>query len=324
MSPARIAPMLGAGLFGIFLASAAVPVHAAPLRFGLASAGLSYPFAAAVAKGFSDAAKQAGARAIVLDGRNDVQTQANDIDDLIAQKVDGIAIMPLDSVVAEGWVGRTAQAGIPAVALGAEIGDPRTRPVRDVDPRLVALATQDEVAAGAAAGRLALSLLPKNRAAKIAVVEGAAGFPEVLQRLQGFRQALDQGGIRYTIVASQPGGWTPEKAEDVCMNILAAHPDTDLFFNESDDMAVGCAHAVLLAQSPARLIGIGGSRLAIAAIKAGRLTGTVCYEPETLGALAFQALYEDETGRNTRRAAFLSYPTPGVTRADIARCTGQW
>jgi len=297
---------------------------AAPLRFGLSSAGLSYPFAAAIAQGFQQQAARAGVAAIVLDAQGKVQKQANDLDDLLAQRVAGIALMPLDSVIAESWVDRAAAAAIPVVAVGSQVGDPNTRPLRDVYPKLTALVTQDEVAAGREAGRLALSLLPRGRVARIAIIEGAPGFPEVLQRAAGFRQALDAAHARYRIVASQPGNWTADDADTACQNILAAHPDVDLFFNEADDMAVGCARAVRSAGSHARLVGIGGSRLAIVSLEAGRIDGTVCYEPRKLGALAFDALYADVTGRKPLHAAFITYETPGITRANVSACPAQW
>ena len=174
------------------------------------------------------------------------------------------------------------------------------------------------------AGRLARRLLPSNRTANIAVIEGAPGFAEVLQRAQGFKQALDEAHTRYRIVASQPGDWTAEKADFACQNVLAAHPEIDLFFNEADDMAVGCARAVRAAGSHARLVGIGGSKLAILSIKAGRIDGTVCYKPRDLGALAFDTLYKDVIGAKPLTAGFITYDTPGVTRADVGRCTAQW
>lgn len=294
------------------------------MSFGLSSAGLSYPFAAAIAKGFQERARKAGVEAIVLDAQGRVQKQANDVDDLIGQRVKGIVLMPLDSVIAQSWVDRIAGAGIAVASVGSQVGDPRSRPLTSVYPKLVALITQDEVRAGREAGRLALRLLPANRPASIALIEGAPGFAEVLQRAQGFRQALDAAHANYRIVASQPGDWTAETADSACQNILAAHPEVDLFFNEADDMAVGCARAVRAAGSHARLVGIGGSKLAIVSIKAGRIDGTVCYKPQDLGALAFDTLYEDVTGAKRLSAAFLTYDTPGVTRADISRCTGQW
>lgn len=289
-------------------------------RYGLSTVGLSYPFAAAIAKGFADEAARRGASAIVLDAKGDVQKQANDIDDLVAQHVAGVAVMPLDSVVAQGWVRRANAAGVPIAAVAALVGDPRTRRVEDVYPGLVALASQDEITAGRAAGTLALRWLPSGRPARVAIIEGAAGFPEVEQRARGFRQALDGAGARYRLIASQPGNWTSEGGEAACQNILAAHPDTDLFYNEADDMVIGCARAVRAAGSSARLIGVGGSRLAVASIKAGAVDGTVCFKPEALGALAFDAL---SAGRPVE-PRFRTYPIPAVTRATVGRCVGQW
>jgi ribose transport system substrate-binding protein len=304
--------------------AAAGSAHGAPLRFGLSSAGLSYPFAAAIAQGFQQEAARAGVEAIVLDAQGKVQKQANDLDDLMSERVDGIVLMPLDSVIAQSWVDRASAAGIAVVAVGSQVGDPNTRPLHEVYPRLTALVTQDEVAAGQEAGRLALTLLPRDRVARIAVIEGAPGFPEVLQRAEGFRRALDAAHASYRIVASQPGDWTADDADTACQNILAAHPDIDLFFNEADDMAVGCARAVRSAGSGARLIGIGGSRLAVVSLQAGRIDGTVCYEPRELGALAFDALYGDVTGRKPLHAAFISYRTPGITRTNVGACPAQW
>ena len=299
-------------------------VTAAPLRFGLSSAGLSYPFAAAIARGFKQAAARAGVQAIVLDAQNRVQKQANDLQDLIAERVNGIVLMPLDSVIAESWVSQAARAGIPVVAVGSQVGNPRRRPLRDVYPKLVALVTQDETAAGREAGRLAARLLPPGRLAHIAIIQGAPGFPEVLQREDGFEQGLRSAHVKYRIVATQPGYWRMEDADMACQNILEAHPNVDLFFNEADDMAVGCARAVRSAGSHAKLIGIGGSSLAILSLEAGRIDGTVCYKPLELGALAFEALYDDVTGKKPLHAAFVTYRTPGITRANVRDCPPQW
>ncbi|MBW4331771.1 sugar ABC transporter substrate-binding protein [Stakelama sp. CBK3Z-3] len=301
--------------------SADVAVSGSGGRYGLSTVGLSYPFAAAIAKGFRDAAAKADATAIILDAQGDVQKQANDIDDMLAQRVDGIAVMPLDSVVAQGWVKRAESADVPIAAVAALVGDPRSRDVKDVYPGLVALASQDEVEAGYKAGELAARLMPDGRSAKIAIIEGAAGFPEVEQRARGFRAALDQAGVWYRVVAAQPGNWTSEGGEAACQNILAAHPGVDLFFNEADDMVIGCARAVRAAGSHARLIGVGGSKLAVASIKAGAVDGTVCFKPEALGALAFEALHDKTT---TAQGRFLTYPIPAVTRANVAKCVGQW
>ncbi|RFU48437.1 sugar ABC transporter substrate-binding protein [Paraburkholderia sp. DHOC27] len=320
----RILQALGVAGLASVLAMSAPLAEAKDVTLGYSSVGLSYPFAAAIAKGFQDAATAAGVKAVVLDAKGNVEKQANDIDDLIAQKVDGIAIMPLDSTVAQGWVDRAASHDIPTVAVASEIGDPHKRPIKQVYEKLSALVTQDEVTAGEQAGAMAAKMLPPGKTAKIAIIEGSAGYAEVTQRTQGFKAGLDKAGVKYQIVASQPGDWTSEKAESTCQNILASNPDIDLFFNQSDDMVVGCGLAVRAAGSNAKLIGMGGSRLAINAIKTGDVAGTVCYKPEEIGHLAFKALYGAVTKKNTTKAAFVAYDTPPVTKANLQSCVPQW
>src|SRR3546814_19341600 len=84
-------------------------------------------------------------------------------------------------------------------------------------------------------------------------------------------------------------------------------------------MVIGCARAVRAAGSHARLIGVGGSKLAVASIKAGAVDGTVCFKPEALGALAFEALHTPQEGPR-----FRTYPIPAVTPATVGSCGGPW
>ncbi len=294
--------------------------------FGFSSNGLSFPFAAAVAQGFADAAEEAGVEAIVLDSQGDVLKQTNDIDDLLAQGVAGIAIMPNDSAVAVSWVDAAHAAGVPVVASASMIGDTSTRPIDDVYENLAALVTQQEVAAGREVGLLAARLLGEAgiETAQVAIIEGAAGYAEVGQRTEGFEMGMNEAGQAYEIVAAQPGDWSSERGEAVCQNILASNPNIDLFFNQADDMVVGCARAVDSAGSDALLVGFGGSRLAIESIRAGSVDGTVCYKPEEIGRISFQVLYEVATGEAQHSEEFLTYPTPGVSISNIDECEGQW
>src|SRR3546814_18409488 len=84
-------------------------------------------------------------------------------------------------------------------------------------------------------------------------------------------------------------------------------------------MVIGCARAVRAAGSHARLIGVGGSKLAVASNKAGVVDGTVCFKPAALGALAFEALHTPHAGPR-----FPTHPIPHVTRTPLDACAGQW
>jgi ribose transport system substrate-binding protein len=294
------------------------------ITLGYVAAGMQYPFNVAAAKGFEAAAKAAGVKTIVLDAKTSVERQGNAVDDLIAQKVDGIAVLPIDAVVAQSWVDRAASHNIPFVAVATQVGDPQKHPIKDVYPKLSALVASDEVHAGYDAAQIAATLLPKGRTANIAIVEGAPGYPTVWQVTKGFKEGLDKAGIKYQIVASQPTDWTPEKGESVCQNMLSAHPDVDLFFNQADDMVIGCARAVHAAGSHAKLVSRGGSRLGINAIKAGDVDGTVCIQPGKMGALAFKALYAAVTNPGAPKAQFVDVDTPQVTKASLSQCVPEW
>lgn len=313
--------LLSVSALTMSLGGAALAADTGP--FGYSSNGLSFPFAAAVAKGFSDAATESGAEAIVLDAQGDILKQTNDIDDLLAQGVKGIAIMPLDSAVATAWADKASAAGVAVVASGSMIGDTKTRPIDDVYENLAALVTQQEIAAGREVGLLAARLLKGTENAKIAVIEGAAGYAEVQQRTEGFEAGMKEAGQAYEIVAAQPGDWTAEKGEAACQNILASNPDINLFFNQADDMVVGCARAVSAANSEAKLVGFGGSKLAIAAIKEGSVDGTVCYKPEEIGRISFKVLHDVANG-TPHKEEFITYPTPGVSIDNVHDCVGQW
>jgi ribose transport system substrate-binding protein len=315
--------LLGIGAASLFLVAAG-GTEAKEVTVGYVAAGLQYPFNVAVAKGFEDAAKAAGAKAIILDPKTSVEKQGNAIDDLVAQKVDGIAFLPLDGVVAQGWADRVAAHNIPLVSVATELGDPQKRSIGDVYPKLAALVASDEVHTGYNAGEIAAKLLPKGRVANIAIVEGAPGYPQVWQRTKGFKQALDKAGVKYQVVASQPTDWTAEKGEAVCQNILTAHPDVDLFYNQADDMVIGCARAVRAAGSKAKLVGWGGSRLGINAIKAGEVDGTVCVEPEKMGREAFKALYAAVENPQAPKGKFVEIATPGITKENVSSCIPQW
>lgn len=249
----------------------------------------------------------------------DNERQIQIVEDMIAQKVDGIILVPLSPGPAQALVDQAAAANIPIGTAHGYVGADRT--AENPYAKLKFVITEDEIGAGATAGDMAVKAL--SGGGKVAVITGAAGFIENTNRVTKFKAALDAKG-GYTIVATQPGNWTKQDGQSACQNILAATPDVGLFYAISDDMAVGCAAAVKSAGSKAKIIGIGGSATGIAAIKSGEVYGTVCYKPEDEGASAVQAMYDVLTGKLTGAPKTNFYDTPGVTKDNVDSCTPQW
>lgn len=321
----HISKMVAAvGLCGA-LGSISVPAAAKDISLGHVTANLQYLYNAAVAKGFTQGAEEVGAKAVILDPRGSPEAQGNAIDDLIAQKIDGMMINPLDSVVAQAWVDKVAEAKIPIIAASNKVGDP-DKPLKDVYPNLTGLIVPDDVIAGQNIGEYSASLLPKDREAKIAVAEGAPGVAAARQRSEGFEAGLKKAGAKYKIVGSQPTDWTPEKGESVCQNMLTANPDIDLIFAHYDDIAIGCARAIAAAGSPAKLVsGAGGGKLGDQAIKDGELTASICTKPVEIGRMAAKALYDAATGKDTKKAELMLIDSPVITKDNLEQvCPNAW
>jgi ribose transport system substrate-binding protein len=317
----KIVKAVCAAGFAGALALTAASAGAKELTLAYVADSLQFPYDVAVGNGFQEACKQLGCKALVLDGRASTQQQGNSIGDLVAEQVNGIAVIPTDAVVAQTWVDRLSDENIPVVAVGDQVGDPKKFTDKHVYPNLTALITGDEDVMNQNAGELAAKLLPKDRPAKIAIIEGMPGFAVVAQRTEGFLKGLDKAGAKYKIVASQPTNWTAEQGESVCQNILTAHPDLDLFYSHSDDMVPGCIRAIRSSGSKAKLVATsGGSRLGDEAIMSGEMAGSVCQRPELLGRLAAKALYDAATGKNTKKAQFITVDTPAITKANLSVC----
>lgn len=290
--------------------------------FGLIVNNMAFPYNVVLADGFTAAAEAAGNKVVVLDSKMSMETQANQFDDLIAQGVHGIAFMANDSVAVMSLVDKISEAGLPIVASAVPVGDPNVNPVDYAYPNLNALVSTQDVIAGHKAGEYAASVLPKDREVKIAVVEGAPGFAVVKQRQEGFEAALTEAGVQFKIVSSQASDWTPESGESICQNALTANPDLDMIFSHADDMALGCAKAIIAAGSKAPLVATGGgSALGAVAIANGEIAASVCTQPGLIGELSAKALAEAAADpAAAKKGQYITYDMAILTKENVDSC----
>ena len=97
------------------------------LTFGLANQQESVTFPAALAKGAKAKADELGIKLVTLDSQGDQQKQASQVQDLIAQKVDGIILVPLAPGPAQALVDQAANANIPVGTAHGYVGADRGR-----------------------------------------------------------------------------------------------------------------------------------------------------------------------------------------------------
>jgi ribose transport system substrate-binding protein len=284
---------------------------------GLSNQTMAVTFPVGLAKGAKQEADKLGATLVVLDSKGDVQKQGSDMQDLVAQKVSGILLVPNSPGPAKAMVDRAAAAGIPVASVHGNVGTGTASKPYD---KLSFTINENADQLGHLEAGLAKSALPQG--GKIAIITGAAGFQENTSWTAGFK--ADLAGGKYNIVATQPGDWTAQKGQAACQGILSAHPDIQLFYALSDDMANGCAKAVAAAKSKAKVLGNGGSKGGITGIKDHSIYGTVCFKPEDEGAKAFDTLYAQITGKAPAPHQVLSYNTPAITLKNVSQCAPQW
>lgn len=290
---------------------------ASHITIGLASEGLSAAFPVGIANGVKQVAASHGAKAIVLDGKLSETTQESDIQTLIAEHVSGIIIDVIDPGPTTSMVKQAAAAGIPVMLVHGYAGsspDP-------VYPGVAYQVDENETQAGAEAGQLALKADPAG--GQTAIITGQAGYAAVALRQNGFMSAVKPSG-KYNVIATQAGNWTSTGGYSACAGILQAHPHVALFYTESDDMAIGCVKAQKAAGSTAAVVSIGGESVVKSLIAAKRVYGTVCYEPQTEGTIAANAMVKQLTGHAKYDRTLNFYATPTVTAANIGGCGWQW
>lgn len=138
----------------------------------------------------------------------------------------------------------------------------------------------ENVEAGRIVGKHTVELLGDK--GKVVIIEGFAGHNPNQERLDGFHEIIDKyPGIE--VVASQPADWDRAKGMNVMENIIQAHPEFDLVFACSDEMAIGAMKALEAAGKKLPILSVDGNKEALIEIKKGRITSTVAQRPDIIG-----------------------------------------
>lgn len=163
---------------------------------------------------------------IMLDAGFDQRKQVSDIEDLIAQGVDAIIVMPVTTTSANASIEKAVAADIPVILHTGRI---------DSD------AFTTEIQGGAEHfGKVMGDWLVKTVGddGNIWVLRGLAGHPEDTNRYNGLKQALE--GTNVKIAAEQHGDWQYDKARSLCETLYLSNPDVDGIWSSGADMTRAC------------------------------------------------------------------------------------
>lgn len=256
------------------------------IKIGLSVSTLNNPFFVSLKDGVVEEARKHGMETIVVDAQNDSAKQSNDVDDLMQKGVNVLLINPTDSASISTVVQSANSLGIPVITLdrSADQGDVK------------ALVASDNVKGGKTAAEFIEKIVGKG--AKVVELEGVAGASATRERGKGFHEVADQN---LKVIAKQTADFDRTKGLNVMENLLQANPDVQAVFAHNDEMALGAIEAIKSSGKDIPVVGFDGNDDAMKSIKEGKLTATVAQQPEWIGQLAVQAVYDVLQGRTVEK-----------------------
>ena len=257
-----------------------------------------------------------GWRVIATNADGDDSRLVADVENFIAQRVDGI-------IISGAWFN-----DIPAALNAAErAGIPVVLVDRMFDSQnFTAWVGPDNEFMGQQVGRYIVSQLPAGGTAVI--IRG--GPPENtigINRTRGVTQALTAAGNFNIQVAPDFGGWSTDGGKAAMENMLARFPRIDVVFCENDSMAFGAQSAAADAGRSGQMFftGIDGANPAIQAIlERGNYRATGHNDANVIGAEGVAVMARILAGQPFNKINVMDSPIITIDNAEQYRNAGRW
>src|SRR5580658_6142612 len=239
-------------------------------------------FQKAIATSIQDAVEKSGNKFLLVTAGEEtgVSIQVNQVEDLIAKKVDAIILNPMDGKAVVPVLKKAQAAKIPVIVVDSSVE-------KGNEGLYISYVGTDNFNAGKTAGeRMVKELDGKGN---VLIVRGANGSLAGDLRVDGFKAGIQGSGL--VVVGEQPGNWTNSVAMQVTENMLQANKDVQGLFTASDVMLDGILEALSDAnRKGVVIISVDGSHKAVDLLTAGEIYGTMAQFPQKIGSIAVEKL----------------------------------
>ncbi len=237
----------------------------------------------ATKEGVDAAAAEYGVTIEYADAQWDASKQLSQAEDFMVKGVDLIALCCVDSGSGEKIVKSAQESNIPVLAFTNAIGSEETGEYAG----LVSYVGQNEVNTGAVTGEIAKNLLGEA-GGKAILIEGVPGTTPQINRKKGLEQALKGSNIE--IIYNQTSNWEKEQALKIVEDLIQKKMEFNVVICQDDNSATGAGQALKEAgmKEEVKVIGLGGSKDGLQAVKDGVLDGTTYMSAVEEGHLAIE------------------------------------
>jgi inositol transport system substrate-binding protein len=277
--------------------------------------GVTFPildqFLQKVADGMTARAAANGVTLNIVAAQEKTDVQLGQVENFIAQKVDAIVIVPVDTDAAGPMTDAATKAKVPVVYVNRKpSGLPGNVPYVGSDSLV--------------SGTLEMTELAKLAGGKgnVAIIQGDPANEAAVLRTKGCKDVVAKNpGM--TVVKEQAGNWARDKGLAIMENWLQSGTKIDIVCANNDEMALGAIQALKAAGKLQTTLvgGVDATSDALNAMKARELAVTVFQDAKGQGAGGIDAavrLYNGETV-----PGYLDVPYQLVTPANMAQFEGK-
>jgi inositol transport system substrate-binding protein len=218
----------------------------------------------------------------IVDANNDTNKQVGQVENFLAEGVDAVVILPVDTAATGPMTKSVVAAGKPLVYVN----------------RLPANLPKSVVYCGSnsiEAGIMNMQELGKAMGGKgnLVILMGELSNEAAIGRTDGIKKVVKEDFPNIKIIREETGNWKREQGKTIMENWLASGQEIDGVASNNDEMALGALQAIKAAGKLGKIPvgGTDGSHDALESMEKGELNNTVFQDPVGQGEEAVNAAY---------------------------------
>ena len=259
------------------------------LKFGYVTSDMSHEWYQNIVKGAQQKADELGIELITADAAMDAGKQVTQLENMLTSGVDALIITPVDAKSLATVINDAKEQGVPVICESNVVeGATTTVGINSVE-------------GGRQAGEWLAEYATANNIDPKILVVNAPSNEDCRERVQGFKEALDESGIQYEIVQEVDGEGAKERSLEVSADAITAHPEVNVIYGINDNATTGGMAAYKeagLDESKLTAIGFGFEGVAgrTALLADGPYKAAVAMFPDFMGQRLIDAAYQIANG----------------------------
>jgi inositol transport system substrate-binding protein len=218
----------------------------------------------------------------IVDGSDDTAKQVGQVENFLAQGMDAVVILPVDTSATGPVTKAVLKAGKPLVYVNR-------KPAKL--PQSVVYCGSKSIEAGI----MNMEELGKCMGGKgnLAILMGALNHEAAIGRTDGIKQVVKEKFPDIKIVREQVANWKRAEGKTVMENWLASGQEIDGVASDNDEMALGALQAIKAAGKLGKICvgGTDASHDALESMDKGEMNNTVFQDPVAQGEEGVNAAY---------------------------------